>query len=61
MSLASIVKANFLRYGNFVMLLVIPSVLMDFRKSMFTGEGAMEHAEIDVKGPDFWTKVLPDW
>jgi superfamily II DNA or RNA helicase len=30
------------------------------RKSMFTGENAMEHAEIDVNDPDFWKKVLPD-
>jgi len=30
------------------------------RKSMFTGESAMEHAEIDVNDPDFWKKVLPD-
>ena len=29
-------------------------------KSMFTGESAMEHAEIDVNDPDFWKKVLPD-
>ena len=27
------------------------------RKSMFTGENAMEHAEIDVNDPDFWKKV----
>jgi hypothetical protein len=31
-----------------------------YRKSMFTGELAMEHAEIDVNDPDFWKKVLPD-
>ena len=30
------------------------------RKSMFTGDSAMEHAEIDVNDPDFWKKVLPD-
>lgn len=29
-------------------------------KSMFTGSTAMEHAEIDVNDPDFWSKVLPD-
>ena len=29
-------------------------------KSMFTGDTAMEHAEIDVNDPDFWKKVLPD-
>lgn len=29
-------------------------------KSMFTGESAKEHAEIDVNDPDFWKKVLPD-
>jgi hypothetical protein len=29
-------------------------------KSLFTGESAMEHAEIDVNDPDFWKKVLPD-
>jgi len=27
---------------------------------MFTGESAMEHAEVDVNDPDFWKKVLPD-
>jgi hypothetical protein len=27
------------------------------KKSLFTGEGAMEHAEIDVNDPDFWKKV----
>jgi hypothetical protein len=27
---------------------------------MFTGEMAMEHAQIDVNDPDFWSKVLPD-
>jgi hypothetical protein len=30
------------------------------RKSKFTGDSAMEHAEIDVNDPDFWKKVLPD-
>jgi hypothetical protein len=30
------------------------------RKSLFTGDMAMEHAEIDVNDPDFWKKVLPD-
>jgi superfamily II DNA/RNA helicase len=29
-------------------------------KSMFTGDSAKEHAEIDVNDPDFWKKVLPD-
>lgn len=29
-------------------------------KRMFTGDSAMEHAEIDVDDPDFWKKVLPD-
>ena len=29
-------------------------------KSMFTGDSAMEHADIDVDDPDFWKKVLPD-
>lgn len=29
-------------------------------KSLFTGGGAVEHAEIDVNDPDFWKKVLPD-
>lgn len=30
------------------------------RKSLFTGESAMEHADIAVDDPDFWKKVLPD-
>eukprot|EP01035_Chromulina_nebulosa_P019284 gene19284-25143_t len=30
------------------------------KKSLFTGDLAMEHAEIDVNDPDFWKKVLPD-
>ena len=30
------------------------------RKSLFTGDLAKEHAEIDVNDPDFWKKVLPD-
>jgi hypothetical protein len=30
------------------------------KKSMFTGDSAMQHAEIDVNDPDFWKKVLPD-
>lgn len=30
------------------------------RKSAFTGESAMEFAEVDVNDPDFWKKVLPD-
>ncbi|CAN0121606.1 unnamed protein product, partial [Ectocarpus fasciculatus] len=29
-------------------------------KSLFTGGGAIEHAEIDVNDPNFWKKVLPD-
>lgn len=30
------------------------------RKSMFTGDSSLAHAEIDVNDPDFWKKVLPD-
>jgi hypothetical protein len=30
------------------------------RKSMFTGDSSLEHAQIDVNDPDFWKKVLPD-
>lgn len=30
------------------------------KKSLFTGDLAMEHAEIDVNDPNFWKKVLPD-
>jgi chromodomain-helicase-DNA-binding protein 7 len=29
-------------------------------KSMFTGDTATEHADVDVNDPDFWKKVLPD-
>ena len=30
------------------------------KKSVFTGDGAAEHADVDVNDPDFWRKVLPD-
>ena len=30
------------------------------KKSIFTGDGATEFAEVDVNDPDFWRKVLPD-
>ncbi len=30
------------------------------RKSLFTGDSSLAHAEIDVNDPDFWKKVLPD-
>ena len=41
-------------------LTIIHILIRTRRKSLFTGELAMEHAEIDVNDPDFWKKVLPD-